>query len=84
VEGKDFRFGTDIRVWAVDRYDVAVRLDVEVGRYDEVLLQPLAGWDESGLRGHAAARDAADFRGHASARSAADFRGGGLGPHQAR
>jgi hypothetical protein len=85
VEGKDWRFGTDIRVWVVDRNDVAVRLDVEVGRYDEVLLQPLAaGWDESGLRGHLMARDAADFRGHLNARSAADFRGGGLGPHQAR
>jgi hypothetical protein len=85
VEAKDWRFGTDIRVWAVDRDDVAVRLDVEVGTYDDVLLQPLAdGWEESGFRGRGSARDAADFRGRGSARDAADFRGRISGPHQAR
>jgi hypothetical protein len=46
VEGKDWQFGTDILVWAVDKQDIAVRLDLEVGSFDQVLLQPSGGRQE--------------------------------------
>ena len=67
VEGKDWQFGSDIRVWAVDKYDIAVCLDLEVGRYEEVLLQSLAAAQEEGAFrsswGNAGVyRNAASFR----------------------
>ena len=79
VEAKDWHFGSDIRVWAVDRYDIAVCLDVEIGSYDEVLLQWLTDGDDDG-----AFRGAAAGRGAAASRGAASFRGAALGPHQDR
>jgi hypothetical protein len=80
VEGKDWQFGSDIRVWAVDKHDIAVCLDLEIGRYDEVLLQSFtAGQEESGFRSAAASRSAL-----ASRSSAVSFRSAVVGPHQDR
>ena len=55
VESRDWHFGRDIMVWTVNKYDRATRLDVEIGTYDEVLLQPMTGAE-------AAFRNAASFR----------------------
>jgi hypothetical protein len=73
VEAKDWHFGTDIRVWAVDKHDIAVRLDIEIGDFDQVLLQSLA-----------AGRDESAFRSHGYARGAANFQSRMFGPHQER
>jgi hypothetical protein len=77
VEARDWEFGSDIRVWAVDKHDIAVCLDIEVGSYDEVLLQSLAAASDEG-----AARDAAGFRGKVV--GAAGFRGKIIGAHHDR
>jgi hypothetical protein len=68
VEGKDWQFSEDIMVWAVDRYDMAISLDVEIGSYDQVLLQSLTASQEDGAARSAgwnpgASRNAASFRG---------------------
>jgi hypothetical protein len=72
VADKDWQFGLDIRVWAVDRHDIAICLDPVVGTYDEVLLQTLTGRDESAARGWWTPGPNAGFR------------GGMFGPHQER
>jgi hypothetical protein len=72
VEGKDWHFGDDIRVWAVDKHDIAVCLDLEVGPYDDVLLQSLTN------------REQGSFRGWRASRGTANFRGTIVGPHQER
>jgi hypothetical protein len=73
VEAKDWQFGSDIRVWAVDKHEIAFRLDIEIGPYDEVLLQSLA-----------AGREESAFRTAAYSRSAAYSQSMMLGPHQER
>lgn len=79
VEGKDWQFGNDIRVWAVDKHDIAICLDLDIGSYDQVLLQSLtAGQEESAFRTASTTRTAA------SSRTAASFRTAALGPHQDR
>jgi hypothetical protein len=77
IEGKDWQFSGDIMVWAVDRYDMAISLDVEIGSYDQVLLQSFAASQEEG-----AARSAG-WNAWPS-RNAASFRGKGWGAHQDR
>jgi hypothetical protein len=70
VEARDWQFGNDIRVWAVDKHDIAVRCDLEVGTYNKVLLESLAaGPEESAFRGKWYARSAGTFQSM-------------LGPHQ--
>jgi hypothetical protein len=71
VEARDWQFGNDIRVWAVDKHDIAVCLNVEIGTYNKVLLQSLAAGPEESA-----------FRGRQYARSAANFQSMMLGPHQ--
>jgi hypothetical protein len=79
VEGKDWQFGSDIRVWAVDKHDIAICLDLEVGSYDQVLLQPVtAEPEESPFRTRAASGTTA------ASRTRASFRGAAVGPHQDR
>ena len=39
IEAKDWHFGSDIQVWAVDKHDIAICLDIEIGVYDQVLLE---------------------------------------------
>jgi hypothetical protein len=64
VEARDWQFGNDIRVWAVDKHDIAVRVDVEIGTYNKVLLESVAaGPEESSFRGKYYARSAASFQG---------------------
>jgi len=80
VASKDWQFGDDIRVWAVDRYDMAVCLDLEIGTYDQILLDSLAaGQVDSAFRTSSASRSSS-----AAFRSSASFRSTMVGPHQDR
>ncbi len=86
IEGKDWQFADDIRVWAVDKHDIAICLDLEIGNYEQVLLElTLDAQEEMGARSAGAARSAGSSRSRAMAlRSAGSFRSAGHGPHQDR
>jgi hypothetical protein len=58
LAAKDWSFSNDILVWAVDKKDLAVCLDVEVGNYQEVLLDSMVAFEEMSARGAAASRGA--------------------------
>lgn len=76
VEARDWDFSNDIKVWRVDRKDLAVCLDVEIGNYQEVLLDSMIAQDR---------RDeerASRSRGDITGRGAGSFRGDMIGPHQ--
>jgi hypothetical protein len=76
VEARDWNFSEDILVWAVDRKDLAVCLDVEIGNYQEILLDSMIASDR---------RDedrATRSRGDIIGRGAGSFRGDIIGPHQ--
>ena len=79
IEAKEWYFADDIRMWGVDRRDVAVCLDVEVGPYQEVLLDSQVAFEEE-----MASRGSPGSRGSAASRGSASFRGSILGPHQGR
>ena len=81
IEARDWNFADDIRMWGVDRRDVAVCLDVEVRPYQEVLLDSQVAFEEEmGSRGS----PGPGSRGSAASRGSASFRGSILGPHQGR
>lgn len=89
IEAKDWIFSDDIRMWQVDKKDLAVCLDVEVGNYQEVLLDSMVAFEEETAsrgavagRGAVASRGAAASRGAVASRGAASFRGAMVGPHQ--
>ena len=76
LEARDWNFSNDIRVWAVDRKDLTVCLDVEIGNYQEILLDSMITSDR---------RDedrATRSRGDLIGRGAGSFRGDMIGPHQ--
>ena len=76
VEARDWDFSNDIRVWAVDRKDLTVCLDVEIGNYQEILLDSMLARDR---------RDddrATRSRGDLVGRGGGSFRGDMIGPHQ--
>lgn len=75
IEGKDWQFGSDILVWVVDKQDIAVCLDLEIGRYEQVLLESLVAAQEDG---------ASVGSNSGVSRNAASFRGKGWGAHQDR
>jgi hypothetical protein len=76
VEARDWSFSNDICVWPVDRKDLAICLDIEIGNYQEILLDSMIGSDR---------RDedrATRSRGDVIGRGAGSFRGDMIGPHQ--
>jgi hypothetical protein len=76
VEARDWNFSNDIRVWAVDRKDLTVCLDVEIGNYQEILLDSMIASDRR--EEDRASRSRGDLIG----RGAGSFRGDMIGPHQ--
>lgn len=84
VVGEDWQFSDDVRVWAVDRKDLAVCLDVEIGNYQEILLQPMSrGGGGPPSRGDMVSRGDITGRGDGSSRAGGGaFRGDMIGPHQ--
>ena len=83
---RDWQFGDDIRVWAVDRKDLAVCLDVEVANYHELLLNSMVAGRGSASRGDMVSRGDVVGRGDGGTASrsagAGAFRGDMIGPHQ--
>jgi hypothetical protein len=86
IASRDWQFGDDIRVWAVDRKDLAVCLDVEVANYHELLLNSMVAGRGSASRGDMVSRGDVVGRGDGSTASrgagAGAFRGDMIGPHQ--
>ena len=68
-----------IRVWAVDKHDLAVCLDIEVGNYEQILLESMVAFQEE-----TASRSAMAGRSAMASRSAASFRSAMVGPHRER
>lgn len=79
LEAKDWNFADDICVWAVDKRDLAVCLDVEVGPYQEILLDSMIAYEED-----MAGRRSGGSRGSFASRGSMSFRGSMIGPHQNR
>lgn len=75
VAARDWTFSDDIKVWAVDRKDLAVCLDIEVANYQELLLSPSFITNRG-----APARGDMTSRGDMTGRGS--FRGDMIGPHQ--
>jgi hypothetical protein len=84
---QDWQFSDDIRVWAVDRKDLAVCLDVEIANYQELLLESIiAARRGTSSRGDMVSRGDVVARGDGGTASrsagAGAFRGDMIGPHQ--
>ncbi|MEP3280538.1 MAG: hypothetical protein ABJN26_02745 [Stappiaceae bacterium] len=56
VGAADFDYSDDIRYWTYDREDISMRLDVETGRLEDILLEAFLGGD--GDQGSASPRGA--------------------------
>ena len=89
VGARDWTFSEDIKVWAVDRKDLAVCLDMEVANYQELLLNPsmasgrgAASRGDMTSRGDMSSRGDMTSRGDMVGRGTGSFRGDMIGPHQ--
>jgi len=51
VAAADFQFADDIRVWAYDKADYTIRMDVETGMFEQVLLDVFFGVEAPMLAG---------------------------------
>jgi hypothetical protein len=83
LDAREWVFSEDIRVWQVDRKDMTVCLDVEVGNYQEILLDTMiaASRRAASSRGEIASRGEISSRGEIGSRGASSFRGEIVGPH---
>ena len=85
IEARDWTFSRDIQVWQVDKKDLAVCLDIEIGNYGEILLDSMIAFQEDmASRGSLTGRGSVAARGSAASRGSASFRGSMVGPHQDR
>src|SRR5688572_26843899 len=90
VDARSWYFSDDIRVWAVDRRDLAVCLDVEIGSYQEILLSPMAsrggggGSSRSDMVSRSDMTSRSDMVGRSDmvSRGSSAFRSDMVGPHQ--
>jgi hypothetical protein len=75
---QDFDFADDIMVWSYDMADYTIRMDVETGMFEQVLLDAMvAGPDASGMNARGMnARGGRNARGM-NARGGRNVRGGG-------
>ena len=73
LPAKEWNFSDDILAWKVDRKDIAVCLDIEIGDYEGLLLNPMAA-RALGSRSDMASRSDMNSRG--------SFRSDMVGPHQ--
>jgi hypothetical protein len=51
VAAADFQFADDIMVWAYDKADYTIRMDVVTGMFEQVLLDIYFGFDSPGISG---------------------------------
>jgi hypothetical protein len=48
VAAAEFQFADDLRVWSYDRSDYTIRLDIDTGMFEDMLLDPFFGGDGGG------------------------------------
>ncbi|KAA3624802.1 MAG: hypothetical protein DWQ08_09990 [Proteobacteria bacterium] len=89
LASKGFRFGSDIRAWKMDRLDLSVAIDIEVGKVENILLEPVfmmleqdGAGSGGGSRMAMASRMAMNSRMAMSSRMAMASRMAMVGPHQ--
>ena len=88
LEGKGWRFGSDIKVWKMDKNDRSMVIDLEIGDLEDILLEPVfsetdgdfADAPESRMR--AASRMRMNSRMRAASRMRMTSRMRMAGPHQ--
>jgi len=51
LAASDFQFAAELRVWAYDKADYSIRMDVETGMLEDILLAPFFSSDGSSLSG---------------------------------
>ena len=51
IAASDFQFAAELRVWCYDKSDYTIRMDVETGMFEDVLLAPFFGGDGYGISG---------------------------------
>ena len=88
IDARSWYFSDDILVWAVDRRDLGVCMDVEIANYQDLLLLPMQALSRGpGSRSDMISRSDMVSRSDMTSRSDATSRGGGfrsdmVGPHQ--
>lgn len=89
LASKGFRFGRDIRAWKMDRLDISVAIDIEVGKLENILIEPVfmvleqdSAGSGGGSRMAMASRMAMNSRMAMSSRMAMASRMSMVGPHQ--
>ncbi len=88
LASKGFQFAKDIRVWKVDRLDLSMVVDIEVGKFENILLEPVFmtleqdGGAGGGSRMAMASRMAMNSRMAMTSRMAMASRMAMVGPHQ--
>jgi hypothetical protein len=89
LASKGFKFARDIRVWKMDRLDISIVIDLEVGKLENILLEPVfvaleqeASSSGGGSRMAVASRMAMNSRMAMSSRMAMASRMAMVGPHQ--
>ncbi len=51
VAAADYQLADDLRVWSYDKADYTVRMDVETGMFEDILLDPFFAGDGGGVSG---------------------------------
>lgn len=89
LASKGFSFARDIRVWKMDRLDLSIVIDLEVGKLEHILLEPVFAALEGdgaasggGSRMAMASRMAMNSRMAMASRMAMSSRMAMVGPHQ--
>lgn len=51
IGSADFQFSDDIMVWSYDKSDYTIRMDMETGMFEDILLAPMLSGDGPDMRG---------------------------------
>ena len=84
LEGKGWRFASDIRVWKMDKHETSMAIDVEVGKLEDILIDPICSEEDDELltsRGKMASRGKIASRGKMTSRGKMASRGKMVGSH---
>ena len=82
IEGKDWRFGSDIRVWKIDRHDKSICIDLDIGSFKEILLEPCDEAEIMSARAKMASRAKVASRAKMTSRAKLAARAKMVGAHQ--
>ncbi len=70
IAARDWNLGVDIKKWEVDRYDMGLRLDIESGLMEDILLGPVLGTGSMAGQGELVGRGELTGRGELVGRGA--------------